>query len=661
MPQSTSACPLDCADACGVLVETDETGAFRALRGNPAHSWSRGHLCGKTAIYGDVVTSPERLRVPLLRAASGGFREVSWERALDVVAERLAALPGADVLALSYAGNMGLVSRKFPMRVMHALGASEADGTICDSASTAGYNLVLGDVIGADLEELGEADLLVLWGCDARRTLQHLMPRVKALCERGAPVFVVDIYRTDTLRTVESWGGTGVVLRPGTDAALALGLCGLAFDERAADLGFLKDECVGGAEFRAHVAGAWPLERVQELTGVAADDVRALARAVHAARNPFFKLGVGFARRANGGMSMRAACSWVAVLGRVDRVHYESSDVFGLDTGPIERPDLRPTPPNLVSHVALGAQLAEGRFHAGVVWGHNPAVTVPDSNRVRRGFARDDFFLVVHELFLTETARLADVVLPATAFVEHTDVVRSYGHRVLQLARKACAPPAAQRSNVDAFAALGARLGQPPACWDVSEEGLCRELLEAARERLGDEDLARVLAGEPVKLAPPDRPHRGTPSGRVELLSEAATHVGAPPMATWVPDAGAHAGRFWLVSAPSIATHNSTFSHSSRHAARAGAPRVFVHPGDAEALGVAQGEPLVLSNEQGRLTLPASLTTDVPRGLLRVDGFPRDDALPEGVGINALTSPATSDLAGGNVLYSARVDAAPLG
>jgi anaerobic selenocysteine-containing dehydrogenase len=295
-----------------------------------------------------------------------------------------------------------------------------------------------------------------------------------------------------------------------------------------------------------------------------------------------------------------------------------------------------------------------------MVWGHNPAVTVPDSQRVREGLMREDLFLVVHELVMTETAKLADVVLPATALPEHTEIFRSYGHRVLQLSRRATSPPDEQRSNVDTFRALAQRMDLPRDLWDVTEEGLVDELLEANVARFEEDQLERLRAGEPVKLGTRLFPDQGTPGGRIELASRAAAKAGQPAVATYVPDDGSgDAGRFWLVSAPSVATHNSTYMHSKRHSARDGAPCCWMHPEDASELKLAEGESVRLTNDQGALTLPLALSQDQPRGILRIDGFPDPAQMPEGLSCNALTSPEVSDLGAGNVQYSTRVDIAP--
>ncbi|MEM7518997.1 MAG: molybdopterin-dependent oxidoreductase, partial [Planctomycetota bacterium] len=355
----------------------------------------------------------------------------------------------------------------------------------------------------------GNCDLFVLWGSDAKRTTPHLMQRLKRLCDAGVHVVVIDIYRTETIAKVEEWGGEGIVLFPGSDAALALGLASRAFEERAADLAYLKEHCHGAAEFRAEVAGAWPLERVAEITGLKKDAVQALSDRLHCARLPIIKAGIGFARRRVGGQSMRAIASLAATLGHGERLFFQTGDHFGLDDTAIVRPELRTAPlREPVSQVGLGRILEEGAFRAAFVWGHNPAATLPDSGRVRRGLARDDLFLVVHELFMTETAKLADVILPATALTEHSDVFRSYGHRTIQVCWRSTETLAEEKSNVDCFSAIGRALGFTGAngfaderqgeAFNVDEDVIVGDFLARNRRRFTDGEYRKVLEGEPV-------------------------------------------------------------------------------------------------------------------------------------------------------------------
>ncbi len=669
-PASRTACPFDCPDACGMAVEVDRDGAVTRVRGEREHQWSRGSLCGKTASYADLIHSPDRLDVPLIRRG-GELVRATWEEALTAIVEGLDGVSGEDILALNYAGNMGVVQRRFPMRLMHALGATSHDYGVCDAAAEAGFRTVNGRSVGPDLDEEaapGRCDLFLLWGSDAKRTSPHLLPRLKGLAAAGVPVFVIDVYRSETVEVVEAWGGRGLILHPGSDGALALGLAMRAFDERAADLAFVKERCVGGAEFRAELAGAWPLERVARETGLGEAEIKDLSQALHGAKSPLIKAGIGFARRRNGGENMRSVASLAATLGCSDRLFFQTGDHFGLDDRVISRPEIRAAaPPESVSQVGLGGILAGGRFRAAFVWGHNPAATLPDSGRVRQGLARDDLFLVVHELFMTETAKLADVVLPATAVTEHSDVFRSYGHRTLQVGWKCSTPPGEQRSNVDCFAAIGRALGFTGAAgfpvdghgpaFEVDEAVLVGNLLAANRARFTDEEYRKAVAGQPVKLKPRSFEGVGTPSGKIELVSTEVEAAGGPRVASWVPDDGAGmAGTFQLLSTPSTATHNSTFMHVARHRARLGEPRAHVHPLDLAAAGVAAGGLVCIRSEFGSVTVKAVADEALPRKMVRVDGFVNEDLVPEGVGINALVSPETSDLGGGNVLYSTRVE-----
>jgi anaerobic selenocysteine-containing dehydrogenase len=592
---------------------------------------------------------------PLVRRGgkkSAPLEPATWDEALGRIAERVKPVAGRDVLALWYAGTMGLVQRKFPLRVMNALGATLHDGGVCDATATAGFECVLGRCLGPDLEtELEQCDLLLLWGCEMARTNQHLQPRVKRLLERGVPVVAIDIWRSDTIRRLESWGGKGVILKPGSDAMLALALARIAFELGIADREFLARESLGAAEFEAHVTRAHDLEQCQAATGVDAQAVAALALLLRNAQKPIFKTGVGFARRRNGGMSMRAVCSLAAVLGHAGRVHYESFAHFGLPEDWITRPDLRPERISAatVPQVQVGRMLDEGRFRAVFVWCHNPAVVLPDSLRVRRGLAREDVFTVVHEHVLTETAELADVVLPATTFVEHEDVYRSYGHRRLQWARPGAKARGEARSNVECFRVIAQALGLPRVTWELDAHQLVEGFLEASRARVNAEELAALREGMAVKLHDQRLDGWGTPSGKIELAR--------PAPATYVPDDGAgEHGAFQLISAPSVATHNSTYLYSGRHLAKAGKPLCHVNPTDLERLNAVEGTRLVLSNAQGKITLPANSDENVPPGCIRVDGVLSGRDVPEGVGINALVNPALSDIGDGNVLYSTRID-----
>jgi anaerobic selenocysteine-containing dehydrogenase len=448
-------------------------------------------------------------------------------------------------------------------------------------------------------------------------------------------------------------------VRPGTDAALALCLARLCFERGYADRAFSSERCVGAQEFEQHVRAAHDLAWCARTTGLAAADIEMLAELLGRRREWLLKTGVGFGRRRNGAMSMRALCSLVAVLGKPERIHYESFACFALANHVIERPDLRPAGAraDVIQQTKTGRELMSGRFSAVFVWGHNPAAVCPEADLVRAGLARSDVFTVVHEHFLTDSAQLADVVLPATMFPEHSDLYRSYGHRRLRLARRALQPARETRSNVDAFAAIARALELPRETWDVTSDGLVDELVNASTSDWSDADRAALRRGEAVKQSPRGRAGDGTPSGKVELVSAAAQRLGQPAMASYVADdAAGTTGEFWLVCAPSVHTHNSTFSYSARHRRRRGSARVVMHPSDAQRLGLADRAPVTLSNRHGRVTLALELSSNVATGIVRVDGIPIASDTPEGTSINALVSGEVSDMGDSNTLYSTRVD-----
>ncbi|MEO2094577.1 MAG: molybdopterin-dependent oxidoreductase [bacterium] len=654
-----STCPLDCPDACGVLVETDAAGALLRVRGNPEHPYSRGVLCSKTAHYHELVQSPERLLRPLVRRA-GVLVEASWDEALALIAKRVKPLAGERILALEYAGSMGLVARRFPMRMIHALGGVQHDGGVCDTTSTAGYSTVLGRCIGPDVESLSDSDAAVIWGSDVKRTIQHLQPGLQKLAKGGAPLAIVDIYRTDTVRSFEKFGARSLIIHPGTDAALALAICRAAFERGWVDRERLAAECLGAKRFEAHLCGAPSVDEAARICGLEPAEIEFLSHILRHAKQPFLRTGSGWTRRTNGAMGMRAVCSLAALLGHAERVHYESGAVFTFDKQLVERPDLRHAPlPPPVHQIQVGRELNSGRFGAVFIWGHNPAVTLPDSRAVRLGLSREDVFCVVHEQFLTETAELADVVLPATTFVEHSDLYQSYGHRVAQYGRAAGAPPPGPRNNVDTFCAIARALGLEQEAFHTSADELCLELIRAASASLGAEAQESLLAGKPTKIQPPTGP-RGTPSGRVELFSTAAASAGQPPMATFVPEITPGTPRaFSLVSAPSKHTHNTTFSRVQRHRARSGEYTCHINPLDARRLGLATGDLATLVNDLARITLPITPSADMPPGLLRVDGQPQAHDTPEALPLNALHHDQLSDLGSGTTYMSTRVDLVP--
>jgi anaerobic selenocysteine-containing dehydrogenase len=657
-----STCPYDCPDACGLLAEVED-GRVVAVRGDPGHPYSQGTLCPKMTRYERSVNHPDRLLHPQVRTGAKGegrFRRVSWDEAIGLVAGRwkaIAAEHGAEaILPYSYAGTMGLVQRNAGHAFFHRLGASRLDRTICTPAKGAGLRAVLGATPGSGPDDVLGASLVVLWGVNAVATNLHFLSRVKAARKAGAEVWLVDTHETDTSAVVDRT----VVVRPGSDGALALGLMHLLEREGLAAERFLAEEAVGWPALRARVLPEHGPARTAALTGLSEAALLELARALGAARAPFIRTGGGLSRYGNGAMNLRLIACLGAVAGCFSKAgagffgDVSSGDAF--DLAPFTRPDLQPGPTRLVNMNRLGhalGELAGPRVMSLCVYASNPAAVAPDQNAVLRGLAREDLFTVVHERFLTDTARYADVLLPATTSLEHADLYRSYGHPFIQRARPAVAPPGEALPNWELFRRLAAAMGfaGPPFAWSADE--VIDALLAVPSPYREGIDRAALEAGRPVALRRPAGPRFLTPSGKLELLNAAHPE----PLPRWIPahaDAGGLPLR--LQTAPAVYSLNSTFMERDDLAGKRGAMAVRLSPADAAARGLADGDPVVAWNELGEVRLRLEVAPGVPPGIAVVAGVHWSRDTQDGRNVNALTSQRLTDEAGGSTFYDNRID-----
>jgi anaerobic selenocysteine-containing dehydrogenase len=662
MPVARSVCPFDCPDACGLLVDVEDARASR-VRGDPDHPWSRGTLCPKMNGYERSVHSPDRLLHPLVRTGAKGegrFRPASWDEAVALVAERLAEVAARDgaeaILPYSYAGSMGLVQRNAGMALFHRLGASRLDRTICTPAQGAGWRAVMGDTPGPNPEAVVDSDLVVLWGIHAVATNLHLVERVKEARRRGARVLLVETWQNETARIADRT----YLVRPGSDGALALGLVHVLARDGFADEAFLAAEAQGWPELRARALAEDGPERTSALTGLPPAEIEGLARTLAAARAPFLRLGGGPSRHANGAMTVRSIVALAAVLGAPGRkgggclAATGSSQAF--DLAPIVREDLLPRPTRVVNMNRLGSALAELRdppIRAMYVWCSNPAAVAPDQNAVLRGLAREDLFLAVHERFMTDTARFADVVLPATSSLEHADLYRSYGQYCVQRARPVIARVGEARSNWEVAGLLARALGlDEPLFATTADEAI--DLLLAQPSAWRDAGFAARLAeGRAVELVPPPGPRWRTPSGRIELLNPAL----ADPLPRHLPahaDAGGPPLR--LVTGPAIHTLNSTFMERPELRERNGGMTIRLAPAEAERRGLADGQRVVAWNDLGEVVFALRVDARVPAGVAVAEGVWWIAHTPGGRNVNALTSQRLTDLGAGSTFYDNRID-----
>jgi len=659
-----------------VQIGHDDQGRERvdAVRGDPDHGYTRGSLCPKVNRYERTVSPPGRVLTPLLRAGpkgSGQFTPTSWDDALSLIARRWhairAAHGGEAILPVSYAGTMGLVQRNALHPLFHKLGASLLDRAICTPAQEAGWAQVMGDTPGPDPDDVLAADLVVLWGTNALATNIHFLHRVKKARERGAHVVLIDTWRQPTADHVDATH----LVRPGSDAALALGLLHVLHGEGLVDHAFLDAHVQGYDVLARDVLPAHTPADTAARTGLHEATVVALARAIGRAKVPFVRVGGGPFRTGRGAEALRAMLALVTATGAWARgggLFASTGTADAFDASSLLRPDLMPTPrPRVINLNRLGHALTElgndgddgPPVHAIYVSHCNPAAVCPDQNAVLRGLARDDLFTVVHERFLTDTARYADVVLPAPTMLETSDLYRSYGQFFVQRTRPVIAPVGECRSNWDTIRALAAALGFHDDVFGKTADEHIDAVLDVpspwrAHLSRGSVDRAALDRGEAVRLTPP----RGaflTPSGRIEL---SPAHLG-PPRAqpTWADLDDAARFPLRLQPAPALYRLNSSFAERDDLNDRLGGPALLLHPDDAAARDVDDGALVVACNLLGETRARARLTTAVPRGVVVAEGvFTLAEA--QGPTVNALLSQRLTDHGAGSTFSDNRVEVA---
>jgi anaerobic selenocysteine-containing dehydrogenase len=677
-----SVCPHDCPSACALVVNVED-GRLTTVTGDPEHPFTRGVICGKVRAYAERVHSPLRVLRPLRRVGpkgAGRFEPVSWPAAIAEIAGRWRTIIDTHgpegILPFSYAGTMGRVQYYAGHPFFHALGASRLDRTICVSTAYAGWRATVGAVTGNDSEQMVGADLVVLWGINAAYSTVNVMTLVKQARQRGAHVVAIDPYRTATAATADEH----LMVRPGTDAALALAVMHVLIAEGRVDREYVGRATLGYDQLVDHVQAYSP-ERVAPIAGLPVETIVGFARRYGASRRTFIRLGIGISRHDNGGMTCRTIACLPALTGAYADPHggalLSSSAAFGFDFAVLERPDLMPSPPpRIVNMIHLGRVLTDGDLTPPVaalyVYNSNPAAVCPNQGLVQAGLAREDLFTVVHEQVMTDTAQWADVILPATMSVEHEDLYGSYGHFHLQLARPVLSPPGEAKSNWDVFALLAEALGVAGHHYTKTPPALIQELLGTGDasmagityERLCQEGSVRLNLPHPYLPFADGAP---TPSGKVEFYSARLAAQGLPPLPTYVPlaegpdNAGLSASYpLQAIVPPNRFFLNSSFSQSQRLRARQQTPTVLIAPADARARAIADGAPVSVFNGRGAARFTARVTDATRPGLVVIEGIWWHRFHPGGQGVNVLTSDRVADLGGGPAFHSNLVEVARL-
>ena len=669
-----SVCALDCPDCCSLLL-TVEDGRATRLRGNPEHPVTRGFLCGKVAQYLEREYHSERLLYPKRRVGakgSGRFERVGWDEALDTIAARLRGVAdefGSEaILPYSYAGTMGLLNGSgMDRRFFHRLGASRLDRTICSSAGMVGMTQALGVRYATEPEQFRHSKLILAWGANILGTNVHLWPFVMEARRNGAKLYTIDPNRNRTGAASDKH----FFINPGSDTALALAMMHVIIGEGLHDADYVERYTNGFAELRERVL-AWTPQRAAELTGIAAGEIVQLAREYATTRPAAIRLNYGVQRSERGATAVRTIGLLPALVGSWREVgggiQLSTSQAFQLNRAGLERADLQQASlgreARIVNMTLLGqalTTLADPPVKAMVVYNSNPAAIAPDQNAVLNGLRREDLFTVVLEQFQTDTADYADIVLPVTTFLEHTDLYFAYGHYHLQLARPALEPPGEARSNVEIFRLLAARMGFRDACFADSDDDMIRTLLDSPHPFLKDITLERLDREHSVRLnvaedGAPFLPFAeggfGTPDGKCHF--NAATLDYEPPVESRHGSASLRSRYpLELISPKNDDSMNSIFGH--RNSVDLATATLHLSAADATARGIRNADQVRVYNDRGACLLMASVDDRVRPGVVCAPAVRWGKRSLDMRNVNALTSDRLTDFGGGPTFYSCLV------
>jgi anaerobic selenocysteine-containing dehydrogenase len=673
------ACALDCPDTCSWIV-TVKGGEPVSLRGDPAHPFTRGSLCNKVEDYLAYARSSDRLLYPLRRVGpkgSGEFKRISWDEALDRIAAGLGdviATHGAEAIwPFLGTGSMGLLQGIYGAgrRLWNVLGTSRHVVTICTIAGGFGTGYTLGDNrVGMDPENLRFSKLVVLWGANVLSTNPHLWRSVLEARRNGAEVVAIDPIRTRTA-AASDWHLAPI---PGTDAALALSLLHVVLAEGREDREFIDRATVGWEAFRERIL-EFPPSRVAAITGLPEESITLLGKRLAESRPTGIRIGIGLQRHGGGGMAVRTITCIPGVTGdwrgAGGGVSYDTRGFFGLNWAALWRDDLRPRPTRELHMTRLGEGLLETDdppVKALFVYASNPAASVPHQTKVRRGLARHDLFTVVVEHFLTDTARYADIVLPATMQIEHRDLLIAYGHLYVAWNEPAAPPPGECLPTTEIFRRLARTMGLEAAPLYDSDETMARQVLDSSHPSLSGITLEELKARGWMRLRYPDpfvpfATGFPTPSGKLELVSERMTQAGLDPVAGYTP---AHEtsqrdtalARDYPLALVTPANHfflNSLFANVPRQQRRAGAATLVIHPDDAAPGGIATGDEVRVANARGSFVAIADVSDRVRPGVVASPKGRWPGHAKEGTNVNATVDERDSDMGGGAVYHDNRV------
>ena len=673
-------CPHDCPDTCVATVDVENGRAVR-IGGDPDHPFTNGFLCAKVNQYLDRVYSPDRILHPLKRVGKKGegkFERISWEVALETIAsnfKRLSAAHGSQsILPYSYAGNMGLIHYgSLDRRFFGAIGASLLDRTICSTAGFEGYKTVMGATIGFDPEKVGNARLVIAWGANIISSNVHFWPFVEEARKKGGRLIVIDPYRSKTAEKAD-WH---IAPLPGTDGALALAMMHVLFRDALIDHDYVAKFTLGVEGLKAR-AQEWPPARAAAETGLSVETIEKVAREYGTTRPSAIRINYGLNRAAGGGNAVRLITCLPALVGDWRHVgggiQLSSSGTYPLNMSRLTQPELAPKGTRTINMTSLGEALDpsfDPPVKALYVYNSNPGAVAPDQNAVLRGLAREDLFVVVHDLFRTDTVDWADIVLPATTVLEHTDIMRSYGHLYLSINRPAIEPLGECRSNTAVFRELAARMGLTDPRFFEGDDALMEQALNWSHPRLSGISMERlnretsVRLNVPAQWAPFAEGNFPTPSGKCEFYSESEKAQGRDPLPQYVPPREgplsnpslAKTYPLAFISPPAHHFLNSTFSAQPIFVRREGGePALTINPEDAKARGILEGQMVRTFNARGEFLARAHVSDAARPGVVVGLSVWWAKLCPGGRNANAVTGQALTDLGAGATFYDVLVE-----
>jgi anaerobic selenocysteine-containing dehydrogenase len=654
---SISACPHDCPSTCALEVSHDKNTIYK-VKGASDNSYTSGVVCAKVSRYSERTHHPDRLKKPLMRIGDKGsndFKEIDWEQALDIVAENFISTSqkhGSEAIwPHYYAGTMGLVQRDGINRLRHSMQYSGQHSTICATITASGFKAGVGALRGPDPREMALSDVILVWGCNPASTQVNVMKHIqKARKDRNAKLIVVDPYKTRTAKVAN----LHIALKPGTDGALACSILHILFRDNYVDWDYMNEYTDDPKGLESHVKKFTP-KWGSDITGLPISIIEEFAKIFGTTEKLYSRIGYGFTRQRNGAASMHAVISLSAVCGKWKYkgggAFYNNADIYNIDKTLIEGldivdPNIRILDQSRIGRILTGdinALIGGNQVYSLFIQNTNPVVVSPESLLVKEGFSRDDLFVCVHEQFMTDTAKYADIVLPATTFVEHDDLYIAGGHQHITFGPKLINPIGESRSNHTVLSSLAKRLGAKHKGFDMTEREIIDWTLKSSKhgslevlEKNGWKDIqpdfstSHFIDGFGHK----DKKFHFKPDWSL-VGSDYHNMPEYPDYMDVIEDTSVEFP-FRLVTAPAHNYLNSSFTETSSSIKSEVKPKVKLHPNDVKKLGLNEDDLVVLGNKRGEVFINVEIFDGMQEGVIIVEGIWPNGAFVGNNGINTL-------------------------